>query len=120
MESKTANLKPHTEFLWARPDYENLVEKGVFTSADKVELLNGKILTMSSQHARHATACALVSKWLTGLFAQEYTIRIQMPLALDDRSEPEPDLAIVRGEIRDYSDHHPTAADTIRSAASLE
>ena len=32
-----------------------------------------------------------------------------MPLALDDRSEPEPDVAVVGGEVRDYRDEHPRA-----------
>lgn len=113
MQSKTANLEPHTDFLWTREDYEELVEKGIFGPEDKVELLNGRIVTMSPQDSPHATACALVSAWLGGLFSKGYTIRIQFPLALDDRSEPEPDIAVVRGGIRDYTDHHPGAADTI-------
>jgi Uma2 family endonuclease len=113
VESKTANLEPHTEFLWTRADYDDLLEKGVFTSADKVELLNGKIITRSPQNARHATAYTLFSTWLRTAFPTGYTIRAQLPLALGDRSEPEPDLAVVRGDVRDYADHHPMAADTI-------
>jgi len=114
MESRTASLKPHTDFLWARADYEDLVEKGIFTPADKVELLNGKILTMSPPNVTHATSLRLVLKYLQSVFQDSKAIvNIQLPLALDDLSEPEPDIAVVHGEIRDFTDHHPTAADAL-------
>jgi Uma2 family endonuclease len=113
VESKTANLEPHTDFLWTREDYEGLVETGVFTPADKVELLNGKILTMSPQNVAHATCLRLVNRYLLNTFTDGEIVNVQLPLALDDRSEPEPDIAVVRGEIRDYADHHPTAADAV-------
>jgi Uma2 family endonuclease len=37
-------------------------------------------------------------------------VRIQLPLALGDDSEPEPDIAVVSGSIRDYRDAHPESA----------
>jgi Putative restriction endonuclease len=39
-----------------------------------------------------------------------YEIRGQFPLALSEDSEPEPDIAVVSGTIRDYRDSHPTTA----------
>ncbi len=40
----------------------------------------------------------------------DYTVRNQMPLALDENSEPEPDVAVVPGKARDYTQAHPTTA----------
>ena len=47
------------------------------------------------------------------MFQVGHDIRPQLPLALDDRSEPEPDLAVVRGEVRDYLKSHPGPEDTV-------
>jgi hypothetical protein len=38
------------------------------------------------------------------------SLRPQLPLGLDDHSEPEPDVAVCRPEPRDYADRHPAAA----------
>ena len=68
---------------------------------------------MAPQYASHTTACLLVANYLVDVFRENHVVRSQFPLALDDRSEPEPDLAVVRGRLRDYSDHHPSASDTV-------
>ena len=112
--SKTMGQEPNTEFLWAREDYERLVEVGIFESRDGVELLNGKIINMAPQHTPHATAIRLVSKFLRSAFGdEELVVDSQLPIALDARSEPEPDLAVVRGEIRDFAQCHPSPEDVV-------
>ncbi len=45
---------------------------------------------------------------LTETFGSGWVVRSQMPVALDDESEPEPDVAVVQGGPRDYRDAHPT------------
>jgi Uma2 family endonuclease len=113
VRSKTAHLEPHTDFLWSREDYEELVRLDVFGPEDRIELLNGKLITMAPQKTAHAISYNLARKYLDRVFESGFDVRPQFPLVLDDRSEPEPDVAVVRGEVRDYSDHHPTAADTV-------
>jgi Uma2 family endonuclease len=44
------------------------------------------------------------------VFVHGYCIRVQMPLALEGGSAPEPDVAVVTGSPRDYRDAHPTRA----------
>jgi Uma2 family endonuclease len=113
VRSKTANLEPHTDFLWSREDYENLVSRGVFGPEDRIELLNGRLLTMAPQQTAHAIAYNLTRKYLDRVFQSGYDVRPQLPLALDDRSEPEPDVAVVRGAVRDYLQNHPAPEDTV-------
>lgn len=43
-------------------------------------------------------------------FGRGFDVRCQLPLAIDDHSEPEPDLAVVTGSPRDYRDAHPRTA----------
>jgi Uma2 family endonuclease len=44
------------------------------------------------------------------VFPQGFDVRTQLPLALGEYSEPEPDVAVVVGSARDYANAHPTTA----------
>ena len=58
---------------------------------------------------------------LRRVFTHGYDIRVQMPLAIGDESEPEPDVAVVRGHFRDYRTHPLTATLVVEVAdTSLE
>lgn len=95
---------------FSRAQYERMVEAGVFGPGDRLELLEGEILDMAPQKSRHATAVTLVGDALRVVFGAGVTVRVQLPFALDDRSEPEPDVAVVPGLPRDYRDSHPDRA----------
>lgn len=102
---------------WTRAEYEHMVDVGGFHPGARLELLDGEIIDMSSQKSAHAAAVALVAERLRDCFDVGFHIRGQMPLALDDRSEPEPDVAVVPGGIRDYVDRHPRTAVLIVEVA---
>ncbi|MDQ2696324.1 MAG: Uma2 family endonuclease [Pseudomonadota bacterium] len=95
---------------WTRRQYERMVATGVFDCAERVELIDGSIIDMAPQSSRHSTAVRLVEEALRKAFGKGFDIRVQMPLAVDDRSEPEPDVAVVTGAPRDYRDAHPRTA----------
>jgi Uma2 family endonuclease len=96
------------ERKWTRVEYERLVELEILGPEDRVELIGGAMVCKEPQHSPHATAIQLVLRGLTDAFGPGWVIRPQMPVALDDESEPEPDVAVVPGEPRDYRDAHPT------------
>jgi len=87
-----------------------MIEAGVFQPDDRLQLINGEIVEMSPQGSRHATAVRLVERALSKVFGAGHDIRSQLPLSLGDHSEPEPDVAVVRGAPRDYTDAHPSRA----------
>ncbi len=95
---------------WTRQEYDHMVEAGVFSPHDHVELLDGEILAMTPQSSAHATAIGLVEAALRPLFSADHHLRTQRPFALDDKSEPEPDIAVVPGGLRQYRNAHPTTA----------
>jgi len=101
------SLQPH---LWTREEYQKMVSAGVFHPEDRLELINGEILEMTPQSKAHATAVCLVYEALVSVYARGFTVRIQVPMALGASSEPEPDVAVVRGRPRDYLACHPTTA----------
>jgi Uma2 family endonuclease len=92
-----------------RVEYESLVDRGVLTHDDRVELLGGCLVFREPEGSRHAAACLRARIALERAFGRGYHIRPQHPIALDDLSEPEPDIAVVRGRIEDYIDAHPTS-----------
>ncbi|HEY7216196.1 MAG TPA: Uma2 family endonuclease [Thermoanaerobaculia bacterium] len=94
---------------WTREEYERLVEQGFFDE-ERLELVDGVILEMSPQSGRHAKGVLLAQSALSLLFSEGFHIRVQMPLALGFDSEPEPDLAVILGELQDSPDVHPSTA----------
>jgi Uma2 family endonuclease len=96
--------------LWTREDYYKMAEAGVFRPGERVELIGGRIVEMSPQNSPHATAYLLAGDAIQTVFSTGYVVRMQLPLDLSQVSQPEPDIAVVRGSIRDYAKAHPTTA----------
>src|SRR6267142_2640558 len=79
-----------------RGRYDRLVDVGIFGPEDRVELLDGLLIAREPQGERHATVVGLVRAAL------------EKAIALDERSEPEPDVVVVPGRLRDYLTAHPS------------
>lgn len=88
-----------------------MAEMGIFHPTERLELIDGKIVTMSPQNPPHASTTARVGDYLRELAIGAAKIRSQLPVRLHDFSEPEPDVAVVRSDRRDYADRHPTPSD---------
>ena len=95
---------------WTRREYDRMIDAGVLTPEDRVELIDGDIIAVTPQKSRHATAVSLAGTALRQAFGDDVHVRSQLPLALDRTSEPEPDIAVVAGSPRDYRDAHPSTA----------
>lgn len=95
--------------LWTVDEYHRLIETGILTTDEKVELLEGQIIQMSPQRPPHAATTQRTANYLSRLLAERAYIRVQLPITLLPNSEPEPDIAVVRIDEREYFDHHPTA-----------
>jgi Uma2 family endonuclease len=106
-----------TPHRFSRAEYERMAEFGVFAPDARLELIDGEILTMPPQSTRHFTAIRLAEQALGDAFGAGFDIRNQGPLAIDGRSEPEPDIAVVAGSPRDYALAHPKSALLILEVA---
>jgi Uma2 family endonuclease len=92
--------------------YEAMVASGAFTKADRCELIEGKLVEKMTKNPPHSVALVLCQKALDRALPPFWHTRPEQPVSIPDRdSEPEPDVAVVRGGIRDYLDHHPGPAD---------
>ncbi len=92
---------------WKRLEYEQLIEQGVFMPGERVELIDGLLLVAEPQSSSHYSAVRLAQLALTRAFGDGWDVRAQGSVALDDASEPEPDVSVVRGGPRDYVAAHP-------------
>lgn len=97
--------------LWTVDEYHRMLEAEILTTEDRVELIEGQIIQMSPQQPPHAATTQRVFNYLNTLLAGIAFLRMQLPITLRPNSEPEPDIAVVRINPREYIDGHPTADD---------
>ena len=113
---------------WTRQEYDRLIELGVLHEDEPIELLAGRLVVREPQRTPHAVATQLAADALRTVFGAGWSVRVQLPLALDEESEPEPDVAVVRGAPRDYLREHPSvpalvvevAHDSLRADRTLK
>ena len=92
---------------FTRVEYERLAELDFFRPGERLELIDGVLVIREPQDTPHATGVRLVVRALRAVFGAGWIVDSQLPVALDDYSEPEPDVAVVAGEPRDYREAHP-------------
>jgi Uma2 family endonuclease len=102
MDSSTLSVR-----RFKRDEYDRLVEIGLFVD-ERIELIDGLLVEMSPQGAAHAYAVRQLNMLLTRAIGDRALVQIQSPLAVNDDSEPEPDVALVPKA--DYSRAHPKRA----------
>jgi Uma2 family endonuclease len=90
-----------------RLEYERLVETGVFED-ERLELLQGVLVSMSPQGAPHAAVIWRLYRLLSQALGARAEVRAQSQLALSEDSEPEPD--VFAAEPGEYTREHPSKA----------
>jgi Uma2 family endonuclease len=90
--------------------YFELVKEGLIAANDHVELLEGIIVAEPPQDPPHATSTMLVIEALRKAVGDRAIVRSQLPLVVSAYSVPEPDVALIAGQIADYGSAHPTTA----------
>lgn len=97
-----------------RVEYDALVATGLL-DGEPVELIEGALLRMSPQDAVHAKIIRRVARQLAPQLPQGWELTMQLPLAVSDDSEPEPDIAVVPVDDDPYT-HATTAALVVEVA----
>jgi Uma2 family endonuclease len=113
-------VRPTTGFerrRWTRPEYYRMLDAGILTEDDPVELIDGEVVLKVTQNHPQATATTLAARALDRAFGTGHHVRVQMPMTIGN-SEPEPDVAVLPGEPDDYADHPSTALLVLEVADS--
>ena len=95
-------------YRWTRREYAKLLDRGILDEDDPIELLDGLLIVKEPQSSPHRTSVLLVARTLERAFGDGWFVQVQSPIGLDARSEPEPDVCVIRGSPRDYTHAHPT------------
>ncbi|REJ90465.1 MAG: Uma2 family endonuclease [Planctomycetota bacterium] len=104
---ETPGIPPFPVRRFSVREYRQLCESGLLSENDRVELLEGWIVPKMTHNPPHDVCVQLVHEAVSALLPEGWTIRVQSSISTHD-SEPEPDLAVVKGPVRRYTDHHPT------------
>lgn len=86
--------------------YFGLVGSGILSEEDRVELIDGWIVTKLTKYPPHVIATDCLSDLLRRLAPDGWFVRTESPIVVGG-SVPEPDIALIRGRSRDYGTHHP-------------
>jgi Uma2 family endonuclease len=113
--ANTQNGKQSDDFLKLRPftvkEYDWMIEQGILTENDNVELLNGAIVEKMPKGTKHANFNDIIANLFFQKLGQKVWIRNQNPIWLDDFSEPEPGIVLVEPPFSRYFEKHPTPDD---------
>jgi len=90
--------------------YDQLARLGILTKSDRVELIEGILVEKMTKNERHLATTYLIHRFLSDTLPQGWFAVTEFPIRLS-RSEPEPDVMIVRGEITNYFKRKPNAGD---------
>jgi len=94
-------------------EYYKMAEVGILKPTDHVELIYGEIYEMSPIGSKHASVVKSLARLFNKLFENEYTIGIQDPVRLNQESEPEPDISILKYRDDYYANAHPVPNDIL-------
>lgn len=94
-------------------EYYQMFEAGVFGENARVELIDGEVFEMAAMGSRHAACIDRLNRLLSKLASQNTIVRVQCPIQLDDDSEPEPDVALLKFREDFYASGHPKPSDVL-------
>jgi hypothetical protein len=92
-------------------DYYRMAETGVLKPDARVELLNGQVFDMSPIGPSHGGAVKRLNDFFANLSHGRWLLAVQDPIALDDYSEPQPDLMLLERAPDFYEKRHPGPDD---------
>ncbi len=82
--------------LFTVQEYHLMGDAGIFGNNERVELIEGEIIEMAAIGKRHAARVDRLADFFYELVRRRAIIRVQNPICLDDKSEPQPDIALVQ------------------------
>lgn len=108
---KNGNSEP-APFRWTKEEYYQMAELGMFEGR-RTEFIEGEIIEMPPMNSPHATSLNVAYDAVREVFTEEFTVRSQSPIDLDEEIEVEPDVFVLKGKPRDYTNELPKIAELI-------
>jgi Uma2 family endonuclease len=100
-----------TRRLFTVHDYHRMGEAGILHEDDRVELIEGEIVETAAIGTRHFTCVNQLTRLLVRGVGDAAIVSVQNPVRLNEYSEPQPDLTVLR--VRDYRESLPMPEDVL-------
>ncbi len=94
-------------------DYHRMGEVGIFLGTGRVELIEGELVAMSPAGSLHAGTVNALTRLLIDAVGNKGAVSVQNPVRLDNYSEPEPDVSVLRPRADDYRAAIPSPGDVL-------
>ncbi len=94
-------------------EYYRLAEKGILSDDERVELIHGEIFEKSPKGSRHIACVNRLNSILSKMPDESGILSVQNPISIDEFSEPEPDIAILKFREDFYQNEKPKAQDVL-------
>jgi Uma2 family endonuclease len=94
-------------------EFHRMAEVGILSDDDRVELLEGEIIEMTPIGSQHAACVARLTQELSQRIGMTAILWVQNPVRLDQHSEPQPDIALLRPRQDFYASAHPGPEDVL-------
>ena len=92
--------------------YDQMVENGILPETNRFELINGRLVEKDVKNPAHSIATECARRSIERLLPAGWCTRQEQPVRIPNRrSEPEPDVSVVRGVVKDYATRHPDPDD---------
>lgn len=91
-------------------EYEQMLTAGVLREGERIELLGGEIVAMAAIGLPHAQCMVNIDYLVKRQAPDACRVGVQIPILLDDESQPEPDVVVYRRRKRET---HPTPDDIL-------
>ncbi len=99
--------------LFTVDEYYKMAQAGILHEDDRLELIEGEIVEMAAIGSRHAGCVNRIAQVFYARLGGRAIVSVQNPIRLSERSEPQPDLTLLRPRPDFYSTAHPGPEDML-------
>ncbi|MFH1739778.1 MAG: Uma2 family endonuclease [bacterium] len=92
-------------------EYYRMAETGILSEDDRVELIEGEIIQMTPIGSRHASHVKRLNQFFSCNLGARVIVSVQDPIRVDQHSEPQPDIVLLRPRSDFYAEAHPKPED---------
>lgn len=113
MSVQEAVSVPVTRHRFTVVEYERMGQIGIFAEDERVELVCGEVIEMPPSGERHAACVDFLTQLITLRLRRSAIVRVQSPIRLDEHSQPQPDITILKRRDDFYRHAHPGPEDIL-------
>ena len=99
--------------LFSVHEYHLMARAGILCEDDRVELIDGEIVEMAPIGSRHAARVDWLTRVFTSKLGEVVIVRVQNPIGLGERNEPQPNITLLRPRPDFYANAHPSPEDIL-------